>query len=294
MSNVQKLTYDFRLLKPRPGENPEVTARRDPETVSAGSLDSQKESLKRRIANELVAANLKLRIDELPYGRIAAFEHISEEVARRKYRQVELNGTEGGSGLQVVLRDDEALVMVPLWHEGKQAAEVFREVWSCLELIRRATNYLCYDPQLGRVLEIPAGEAAALECYEQLVRENRQTFPTASPEAKPEQAALQIRQLTVLAEREVVMVAVRESGVVFGFADVSIEETPANGAPSTRVASLKGWYVAPAFRGRGIGRRLRESAREWAAGLGVDGVTVEAKVNDKPQGENQLNHRLSA
>jgi GNAT superfamily N-acetyltransferase len=295
MSNVQKLTYDFRLLKPRPGENPEVTIRRDPEAVSTGSLEPQKEALKRRIANELVAANLKLRIEEIPYGRIAAFEHISEEVARRKYRQVELNAPEGDKGLQIILRDDDALVMVPLWHEGKKAAEVFRDVWTCLELIRRATNYLCYDPQLGRVFELTAGEAAALECYEQLVRENRQTLPAApNTEEKLEQASVQIHQLTVSAEREVVMVAVRESGVVFGFADVSIEETPANGTPSSRVASLKGWYVAPAFRGRGIGRRLRESAKEWAAGLGVDGVTVEAKVSDKPQGENQLNHRLSA
>src|SRR5215469_8492540 len=129
-SNVQKLTYDLRLLKPRPGEEPEVTARRDPEAVSAGSLEPQKEALKRRVANELVAANLKLRIDELPYGQIARFEHMPEEVARRKYRHLELNTPEGGSGLQVVLRDDDALVMVPLWHEGEKAVEVFREVWS--------------------------------------------------------------------------------------------------------------------------------------------------------------------
>jgi GNAT superfamily N-acetyltransferase len=271
MSNVQKLTYDFRLLKPGPGENPEVTARRDPDEVSSGSLEPQKEALKRRVANELVAANLKLRIDELPYGRIAAFEHISEEVARRKYRQVELNGPEGGSGLQVVLRDDEALVMVPLWHEGKKAAEVFREVWSCLELIRRATNYLCYDPQLGHMFEITAGETVALARYEELVRENRQALPAADTEGKFKQAPVQIRQLTVCVGREVVMVAVRENGGLSGFADVSIEETPANGAPSTLVACLRGWYVAPEFRGRGIGRQLRDSAKAWAASLGVNG-----------------------
>jgi aminoglycoside 6'-N-acetyltransferase I len=194
----------------------------------------------------------------------------------------------------VILRDDDALVMVPLWHEGKKAAEVFREVWSCLELIRRATNYLCYDPQLGCMFEITAGEAAALARYDQLVRENRQALPPASTEEKPEPTTLQIRQLTVCAGREVVMVAVRENGGLSGFADVSIEETPANGAPSTLVACLKGWYVAPAFRGRGIGRRLRESAREWAVGLGVNGVTVEAKANDGPQNGDLLNLGLSA
>jgi GNAT superfamily N-acetyltransferase len=132
------------------------------------------------------------------------------------------------------------------------------------------------------MFEITAGEAAALECYEQLVRKNRQTLPTANTEEKPEHAPVQIHQLTVC-PREVVMVAVRESGVVFGFADVSIQETPANGAPATRVACLKGWYVAPAFRGRGIGRSLRESAREWAAGLGVNGGFQQVPLNPPKQ-----------
>jgi GNAT superfamily N-acetyltransferase len=274
MTNAQKLTYDFRLLKPRPGENPEAAIRRDPDAVSAAPLDHQKESLKRRVANDLVAANLQLRICELPYGQIARYENISEDAARRKYRYLELNGPEGGDGIQVMLRDDEASVLVPLWHEGTRAEEVFRDVWRCLEVIGRAANYLCYDPQLGQLFELSSGEAAALAHYEKLVRESRVKLPAAAPAQKAEATAPQIRQLTVSPEREVVMVALRENGSLFGFADVSIEQTPANGAPSTRLACLKGWYVTPEFRGRGIGRQLRDSAKAWAAGLGVNGWTL--------------------
>ncbi len=275
VGNCQKLTYEFKLFRLRPGEDPQVSARREPEGLPNGPSEPPKEALKRRIAGELVGGNFKLRVSEFPYGQIARFEQISEDTARRKYRHVELNGPEGGSGLQVVLRDDEAWVTVPLWHEGERAREVFREVWRCLELIRRGTNYLCYDPQLGKLIELSTSEAQVLGCYETLVQQSRQAVPPSNgnSQAKVEPIPARIRQLIVCDEREVVLVAVRESGALFGFADVCIEQTPANGAPSTRVASLKGWYVTPEFRGRGIGRQLRDSAKEWAAGLGVNGWT---------------------
>src|SRR5262249_37947400 len=96
--------YDLKLFKPRADEPPLVTAQRNVGDGSAAAPDAQKEALKRKLAQRLMAANSKLRICELPHQHIAHFEQISLEEARRKYRQLELRAPEG-NGIQIVVRD---------------------------------------------------------------------------------------------------------------------------------------------------------------------------------------------
>jgi aminoglycoside 6'-N-acetyltransferase I len=52
-----------------------------------------------------------------------------------------------------------------------------------------------------------------------------------------------------------------------GFAEVSIRPY-AEGCRTDRVGYLEGWYVAPDFRGTGLGRTLVRAAEEWARGQG--------------------------
>lgn len=160
------MSYDFHLFRPRAGEDPYVTAQRDSEEFADSPPDPQKEALKRRVADVLIAHNPKLEVFQFGYEEIAKFEKITVEQARLKYRHLELNGPEDDcNGIQITLFDDEASVTVPFWHERDKAADTFRELWSYLEIISREAGYLVYDPQIDRVLEPSAGFDDSLSCY---------------------------------------------------------------------------------------------------------------------------------
>lgn len=160
------MSYDFRLFRRRIGEDPLITAQRDPEEFAATPLDPEKEALKRQIADALIANNPKLQVFQKDYEEIAEFEKISLEEARLKYRHLELNGPEEEcNGIQITLFDDEASVTVPFWHEGEKAEETFREIWSYLEIVCRESGYLIYDPQINRILDPSTGFEDSLACY---------------------------------------------------------------------------------------------------------------------------------
>jgi hypothetical protein len=121
------MSYDFHLFRPRAGEDPYVTAQRYSDEFADSPPDPQKEALKRRVADALIAHNPKLEVFQFGYEQIAEFEKITVEQARIKYRHLELNGSEEGTnGIQITLSDDEASVTVPFWHEGDKAADTFR------------------------------------------------------------------------------------------------------------------------------------------------------------------------
>lgn len=64
------------------------------------------------------------------------------------------------------------------------------------------------------------------------------------------------------ASRAVLLAADDGSGIV-GFAELSIRAY-AEGCVTDRVGYLEGWYVVPAARRLGIGRRLVAAAEDWA------------------------------
>jgi len=180
------MSYDFRLFKRRDGEDPHVTAQRDSEEFAATPLDPQKEALKRRVADALIAHNPKLEVFQFGFEEIAKHEKITVEEARLKYRHLELNGPEEDStGIQITLFDDEASVTVPFWHEGDKAADTFREIWSYLEIIGRESGYLIYDPQTDRVIDPASGFEDALASYTGVTSRIHQILPTGGSERRP-------------------------------------------------------------------------------------------------------------
>ena len=64
-----------------------------------------------------------------------------------------------------------------------------------------------------------------------------------------------------------VLIAMSDSGVAVGFAELSIRNC-AEDCVTDRVAYLEGWYVVPDARRRGVGRALVEAAEQWALSQG--------------------------
>jgi hypothetical protein len=180
------MSYDFRLFKRRADEDPLVTARADSDSLPTTPPVPQKEALKRRVADALIAHNPKLEVFQFDYGAVSKSQKISVEEARLKFRHLELNGPEKDcNGIQITLFDDEASVTVPFWHEGDKAADTFREIWSYLEIISREAGYLIYDPQVDRVIDPSAGFDEVLACYAGAMRQIHQTLPAGGTERRP-------------------------------------------------------------------------------------------------------------
>jgi len=179
------MSYDFRLFRPKAGEDPLVTARQDSGDFPDSPPDKQKEAQKRQVAEALIAHNPNLEVFQFGYDEIAELEKISPSEARLKYRHLELNGPEDGNGIQITLFDDEASVTVPYWHEGEKASDTFSEIWGYLEIIHREAGYLVYDPQLDRLLDTPADYDAALARYTGVVRKLRKATSSTDTKKKP-------------------------------------------------------------------------------------------------------------
>ena len=107
----------------------------------------------------------RLSVFEFGYSSIAAQQHITEGEARTRYRHIELNGPEGGNGIQITLRDDTVDIAVPYWHQPAAAASVFDDVWRHLALLERDGGFAVYDPQLDRILNLAVDRPAVLQCY---------------------------------------------------------------------------------------------------------------------------------
>jgi hypothetical protein len=179
------MSYDFRLFKRKAGEDPLVTVHRDSDGLPTMPPDPQKEALKRRTADALIAHNPGLEVSQFNYEQIARSLKISVEEARLQFRHLELNGREEDSdGIQIILFDDEASVTVPFWHDGDKAEDTFRDIWGYLEIISREAGYLIYDPQIDRVIEPSAGFDAALACYSGVMRQIQQALPKSSMQKK--------------------------------------------------------------------------------------------------------------
>jgi len=178
------MSYDFRAFRPKPGEDPLVTAESDAESEELAPIDPAKEASKRRVADALIAKNPTLEIFELDYEEIAKFEKISVEEARLRHRHLELNGPgEGGNGIQIALFDDEASISVPYWHSGDKANKTFQEIWEYLEIITRETGYLVYDPQFGRILNLSQDFAEVLSRYVGVVGHVQGKVPVSAEKA---------------------------------------------------------------------------------------------------------------
>jgi len=81
-------------------------------------------------------------------------------------------------------------------------------------------------------------------------------------------------------EPAAVFVAEDDDGALCGFAELSIRHDYVEGARSTPVAYLEGWYVMPDRRGCGVGQDLIAQAEQWAAACGLKELGSDAPVDN--------------
>ena len=302
-AGLPPVSYELRLAKSGLDGAVSVANFSDPARFSTAPPAPEKEALKRKVAEKLIAHNPQLQLYQFPHEQIAHFERISPEESRRKYRHVELSCPEGGNGVHLVLSDDGAWLTVPFWHEQERAGAAFSELWSYLEIIRQEAGYEIYDPQVRRTLDPVAGREEALARYQETARQVREALVvsgkpveqpqlsgSASRNGSEEARGPVIRELAGPQDAGVVLVAVSETGAVCGFAEVSVNRHRPK--PGTRgpVAWLESWYVAPGFRDRGFDRRLLEQAEQWAARRGFSELVTELKAADEPARQAYLAH----
>jgi hypothetical protein len=163
------MSYDLHLIPARAGTAPLSAARalleQDEGEINPGPAVPEKEARKARLTDALRRTDPQLVAFEFGYSTIAAREGISEAEARQRYRHIELNGPEDGSGVQITLTDDSVHVAVPYWHQPPSAATVLDEVWQYLAVLERDGGFVIYDPQLDRLLTLATDRPAVLACY---------------------------------------------------------------------------------------------------------------------------------
>lgn len=97
------------------------------------------------------------------------------------------------------------------------------------------------------------------------------------PHCRIERHDLEIAQLLKSAG----IVAVAEVGdILVGFAEVSLRNDHVEGTCASPVPYLEGWFVAPAYRGRSIGRGLLDFVEQWAASRGFNELASDAELEN--------------
>ena len=78
----------------------------------------------------------------------------------------------------------------------------------------------------------------------------------------------------------VVLVA-QLSDTLVGFAEVGLRSQAEGCSPVRPVGYLEGWYVAEAYRRRGIGADLLRAASEWARGEGCTEMASDTTIDNQ-------------
>ncbi len=209
------MSYDFHLLRIAEGRDPLEQARESLESASEedvlnpGPPDPEKERRKQALAAALRATSPELEPFPFDYPEIARQLKIPEAEARERWRHIELNAPEPGSGTQIELFDDTATVTVPYWHHGAEAEPVFEEIWRYLSVLEREGGYRTYDPQLERVLDLERDRAAVLDAY---ARGLEVTYAAARKLIEPKRAWWRFWSLLALAALPAVPILFRAIG----------------------------------------------------------------------------------
>jgi hypothetical protein len=168
---LEAMSYDLCLFKDQPGVDPRDVAENflDSDEESEGPADPHFETLREKLAAALLAAGPLERL-EYDYAEIADEDGITLEEAKERYRHIELDAPEGGSGVQITIYDEWCSITLPYWHTGDKAKAAIDEIWTYLDAARATAGYVCYDPQLEKLLE-PSDREAVLETYEAVASE---------------------------------------------------------------------------------------------------------------------------
>jgi aminoglycoside 6'-N-acetyltransferase I len=68
-----------------------------------------------------------------------------------------------------------------------------------------------------------------------------------------------------------------QDGNLVGFVEASLRSY-AEGCDSSPVGYLEGWYVAPQYRLKGVGRRLVQAAEDWARAQGCTEMASDSEL----------------
>jgi len=135
----RRMSYGFRLFLPQPGADPLAAAAAGPDEEGGGVNPDPpvvgNECRKRVIADALTRADPALEVSLSGCEETAEFQDASAEEAEVRRRYMELNGPEGGPGIQIALLDDGASLTVASWHKGGKAKAVFAQIWECLRVM---------------------------------------------------------------------------------------------------------------------------------------------------------------
>lgn len=87
--------------------------------------------------------------------------------------------------------------------------------------------------------------------------------------------------LDFLAGEAVGFLAIDELGTVIAFAEASLRRDYVNGTEASPVGFLEGWYVAPDWRGQGIGRALVVAVEHWTREQGCSELASDALLDNQ-------------
>jgi aminoglycoside 6'-N-acetyltransferase I len=87
------------------------------------------------------------------------------------------------------------------------------------------------------------------------------------PDDKPMMLEQEMIAIHANIDQEPVFVAERPGGRLCGMIEISIRDQ-AEGCQTHNVGYIEGWYVEPAWRRQGVGRRLVEQGEAWARAQG--------------------------
>ncbi|HLJ71401.1 MAG TPA: aminoglycoside 6'-N-acetyltransferase [Roseiarcus sp.] len=88
------------------------------------------------------------------------------------------------------------------------------------------------------------------------------------PEEPRDELRAQKEELIAKGESAAIFLARDRDGAVVGIAEATLRRDFVNGCTTAPVAFLEGLYVAPAWRRRGVGRRLCAAVESWGRELG--------------------------
>jgi aminoglycoside 6'-N-acetyltransferase I len=96
---------------------------------------------------------------------------------------------------------------------------------------------------------------------------------------EPEENRREIDEILRDQEHWAVFTARAESGVFIGFLEVGLREY-AEGASTSPVGYLEGWYASPQFRNQGVGRALVAAGESWARSCGCAEMASDAEIDN--------------
>lgn len=160
------MTYEITLFKPRPGEDPKITAERSEEEETfeeASRLDPEREKLRLRIAAALQEANPSLERYVFDLDEMERVRTLPVEKVKLLSRYIDIHAPEENHPIEVHLYDDNVYVTFLGGENRTETQAIFEEGWEYLKIIQRESGFVAYDLQLGIILDLSQGCQDALK-----------------------------------------------------------------------------------------------------------------------------------